>query len=95
MAANSPSTAAIVVFTRPLAMAPITVRAGRDHRRYVMGAAWLGCRGVYGGVALAGERNTIWVISEGRPRRIGKPGHSPVPLLTYSVMPPTWYRPET
>ncbi|MNX87852.1 hypothetical protein D3C86_1197940 [compost metagenome] len=40
----SPSTAAIVVLTRPLAIAPITVSAGRDHRKYIMGwtPAWLG-----------------------------------------------------
>jgi hypothetical protein len=28
------------------------------------------------------ERNTIRVISDGRPMRTGKPFHSPVPLLT-------------
>ena len=30
------------------------------------------------------------VISDERPSRSAKPGHNPVPLLTYSVMSPTW-----
>ena len=33
-------------------------------------------------------RNVMRVISGGLPRRKAKPGHSPVPLLTYSVMSP-------
>ena len=34
-------------------------------------------------------RSVIRVNSEGRPSRSAKPGHSAVPLLTYSVMPST------
>jgi hypothetical protein len=34
-------------------------------------------------------RSVIRVNSEGRPSRSAKPGHSPVPLFTYSVMPST------
>ncbi len=35
-AASRPSKAAAVVFRRPLAMAPMTARAGSDHSRYIM-----------------------------------------------------------
>jgi hypothetical protein len=47
---------------------------GAENRRDQVAPAW---------------RSVIRVNSEGRPSRSAKPGHSPVPLFTYSVIPST------
>ena len=51
-----------------------TTGIGAENGRDQVAAAW---------------RSVIRVNSEGRPSRSAKPGHSPVPLFTYSVIPST------